>query len=170
MNNYRPQTKFGARGTVIFSEAFVILFTGGREICLVGKGGGICLQGSLLPGGIGQIPSPESEKWAARILLECFLVMSTKLFVLKISHNMTWAKASLIASACNLPALAPMALPATRQPSTSFCGSCRIISLSLHVPGSPSSALTTRYLGLKRTSERIGFLHSSRLIECLIRN
>ena len=30
---------------------------------------------------------------------------------------------------------------------TSLCGSCRMISLSLHVPGSPSSALTTRYLG-----------------------
>ena len=83
---------------------------------------------------------------------------------------MTWDKASLIASACNLPALAPMALPATRQPSTSLCGSCRMISLSLHVPGSPSSALTTRYLGLERTSERIAFLHSSRLIQCRIRN
>ena len=67
---------------------------------------------------------------------------------------------------CNVPALAPMALPATRQPSTSLCGSCRIISLSLHVPGSPSSALTTRYLGLETTSQFIGFLHSRRFIQC----
>ena len=38
--------------------------------------------------------------------------------------------------------------PATRQPSTSLCGSPRRISRSLHVPGSPSSAFTTRYRGL----------------------
>ena len=59
-----------------------------------------------------------------------------------------------------------MALPATRQPSTSLCGSCLMISRSLQVPGSPSSALTTRYLGLKRTEERIGLLQSCRLIQC----
>ena len=47
-----------------------------------------------------------------------------------------------------LPALAPMPAPATRQPSISLCGSFLIISLSLQVPGSPSSAFTTRYLGL----------------------
>src|SRR5436190_925385 len=41
-----------------------------------------------------------------------------------------------------------MARPATKHPSTSLCGSWRIISRSLHVPGSPSSALTTRYFGL----------------------
>ena len=41
-------------------------------------------------------------------------------------------------------ALAFMARPATRQPSTSLCGSPRRISRSLQVPGSPSSALTTR--------------------------
>lgn len=41
-----------------------------------------------------------------------------------------------------------MALPATRHPSMSLWGSLRMISLSLQVPGSPSSAFTTRYLGL----------------------
>merc|ERR1719209_1548785 len=46
------------------------------------------------------------------------------------------------------PALAPMAAPATKQPSTRVSGSWRIISRSLQVPGSPSSALTTKYLGL----------------------
>lgn len=45
-------------------------------------------------------------------------------------------------------ARAPMPLPATRQPSISLWGSWRIISRSLHVPGSPSSAFTTRYFGL----------------------
>lgn len=45
-------------------------------------------------------------------------------------------------------AQAPIARPAIKHPSTSLCGSCRIISLSLHVPGSPSSAFTTKYLGL----------------------
>lgn len=43
--------------------------------------------------------------------------------------------------------LAPIARPAIKQPSTSLCGSCRMISRSLQVPGSPSSALITRYLG-----------------------
>ena len=33
---------------------------------------------------------------------------------------------------------------ASRQPSTRRCGSCRMISRSLQVPGSDSSALTTR--------------------------
>jgi hypothetical protein len=47
----------------------------------------------------------------------------------------------------HLPAVAFIARPATKQPSTSLCGSPRMISRSLHVPGSPSSALTTRYLG-----------------------
>merc|ERR1719439_141686 len=46
------------------------------------------------------------------------------------------------------PALAPIALPATRHPSTRVWGSWRIISRSLQVPGSPSSALTTKYFGL----------------------
>lgn len=41
-----------------------------------------------------------------------------------------------------------MARPPTRQPSTSLWGSWRMISRSLQVPGSPSSAFTTRYLGL----------------------
>lgn len=43
-----------------------------------------------------------------------------------------------------------MARPATRQPSTSLCGSFLMISLSLQVPGSPSSAFTTRYFGLRK--------------------
>ena len=34
------------------------------------------------------------------------------------------------------------------QPSTSECGSAIIVGMSLQVPGSPSSALITRYLGL----------------------
>src|ERR1051326_8910953 len=42
------------------------------------------------------------------------------------------------------PALAPIAKDAIRQPSTRRCGSCRMISRSLQVPGSDSSALTTR--------------------------
>ena len=46
------------------------------------------------------------------------------------------------------PAVAFIARPATRHPSTNLCGSPRMISRSLHVPGSPSSAFTTRYLGL----------------------
>ena len=33
---------------------------------------------------------------------------------------------------------------ASRHPSISRCGSCRMISRSLQVPGSDSSALTTR--------------------------
>ena len=33
------------------------------------------------------------------------------------------------------------------QPSTSECGSAIIVGMSLQVPGSPSSALITRYLG-----------------------
>ena len=36
-----------------------------------------------------------------------------------------------------------------RAPSTSLCGSCLRISLSLQVPGSDSSELITRYEGLK---------------------
>lgn len=51
---------------------------------------------------------------------------------------------------CTVPALAPMPAPATKHPSINLCGSFRMISLSLHVPGSPSSALTTRYLGLHK--------------------
>ena len=50
------------------------------------------------------------------------------------------------------PAVAFIARPATRHPSTNLCGSPRMISRSLHVPGSPSSALTTRYLGLSGIS------------------
>ena len=34
------------------------------------------------------------------------------------------------------------------QPSISECGSAIIVGMSLQVPGSPSSAFTTRYLGL----------------------
>ena len=34
------------------------------------------------------------------------------------------------------------------QPSISECGSAIIVGMSLQVPGSPSSALITRYLGL----------------------
>ena len=48
--------------------------------------------------------------------------------------------------------------PATRQPSTSLCGSLRIISRSLHVPGSPSSAFTTRYRGLVSFSQPLKFM------------
>ena len=48
----------------------------------------------------------------------------------------------------DIPAVAFMARPATKHPSTSLCGSPRMISRSLQVPGSPSSALTTRYRGL----------------------
>ncbi len=33
------------------------------------------------------------------------------------------------------------------QPSINECGSAIIVGMSLQVPGSPSSALTTRYLG-----------------------
>lgn len=44
--------------------------------------------------------------------------------------------------------MAFIARPATRHPSTSLWGSPRMISRSLQVPGSPSSALTTRYRGL----------------------
>lgn len=44
----------------------------------------------------------------------------------------------------NVPALAFMAEPARRQPSTNLWGSPRRISRSLQVPGSPSSALITR--------------------------
>ena len=40
-----------------------------------------------------------------------------------------------------------MAVPAMRHPSTSLWGSWRMISRSLQVPGSDSSALTTRYEG-----------------------
>ena len=45
-------------------------------------------------------------------------------------------------------ALAPIALPAINEPSINLWGSCLIISLSLQVPGSPSSAFTTKYFGL----------------------
>ena len=45
--------------------------------------------------------------------------------------------------------MAFIARPATRQPSISVWGSWRMISRSLQVPGSPSSAFTTRYLGLQ---------------------
>lgn len=45
-----------------------------------------------------------------------------------------------------------MPVPAIKHPSTSLCGSWRMISRSLHVPGSDSSALTTRYDGLPSDS------------------
>ena len=61
------------------------------------------------------------------------------------------SRQSVHTPAVDLPALAPMARPAIRHPSTSLWGSCRIISRSLHVPGSPSSALTTKYFGLMDT-------------------
>src|SRR6478735_1652578 len=41
-----------------------------------------------------------------------------------------------------------MAKPAISAPSISLCGSWRMISRSLHDPGSDSSALITRKLGL----------------------
>ena len=50
-----------------------------------------------------------------------------------------------------------MARPPTRQPSTSLWGSWRMISRSLQVPGSPSSAFTTRYLGLRGPAGQLGY-------------
>ena len=38
------------------------------------RGGGFCLKGVCLRGWVEQTPQPELEKWAVRILLECFLV------------------------------------------------------------------------------------------------
>lgn len=58
------------------------------------------------------------------------------------------------------PAFAFIARPATKHPSTSLCGSPRIISRSLHVPGSPSSAFTTRYRG------RGSFSHPGLFTDC----
>ena len=46
------------------------------------------------------------------------------------------------------PARARMAKPAISDPSISLCGSWRMISRSLHDPGSDLSALMTRKLGL----------------------
>lgn len=43
-----------------------------------------------------------------------------------------------------IPTTPPQNAPAMRQPSMSLCGSLRMISRSLHVPGSDSSAFTTR--------------------------
>ena len=43
-----------------------------------------------------------------------------------------------------MQASAPMAKEAISAPSTKVCGSLRMISRSLQVPGSDSSALTTR--------------------------
>ena len=75
-------------GKVIISEASVILFTKGGVYLpgggpayrrglypwgSVSKGGMGRPAGSALGGGIWQTP-PELEKWAVRILLECFLV------------------------------------------------------------------------------------------------
>src|ERR687884_441476 len=42
----------------------------------------------------------------------------------------------------------PIARAVIRQPSISRCGTRRMISPSLNVPGSDSSALTVRYVGL----------------------
>lgn len=66
------------------------------------------------------------------------------------------------------PALAFMEKPARRQPSTSLWGSWRMISRSLQVPGSPSSALMTRYDGLA-TSKTIDYkpARSELLIICI---
>ena len=50
-----------------------------------------------------------------------------------------------------------MARPPTRQPSTSLWGSWRMIYRSLQVPGSPSSAFTTRYLGLRGPAGQSGY-------------
>ena len=47
-----------------------------------------------------------------------------------------------------------MLTPTQRAPSMSLWGSCLIISLSFHVPGSLSSALITRYDG--RPSDTFG--------------
>ena len=44
---------------------------------------------------------------------------------------------------------ARMAYAVMMQPSMSECGSAIISGVSLQVPGSPSSALITRYLGLR---------------------
>ena len=64
-------------GKVIFSEATVILFTGGgsayrgsgsRGCVPTGGGGWFCIRGL-----VGQTPPPESEKRAVHILPECFL-------------------------------------------------------------------------------------------------
>ncbi|KAG6550845.1 hypothetical protein Mapa_007458 [Marchantia paleacea] len=52
------------------------------------------------------------------------------------------------------PALARMPTPAIKHPSISLWGSCLMISRSLQVPGSLSSAFTTKYDG--RPSETLG--------------
>jgi hypothetical protein len=54
------------------------------------------------------------------------------------------ALADELAAHVDVAGIAPMAKPAIRQPSISVCGSWRRISRSLQVPGSDSSALTTR--------------------------
>ena len=70
----------------------------------------------------------------------------------------------------HLPALAPIPAPATKQPSISLCGSCLIISLSLQVPGSPSSAFTTRYFGLRAKRSRFSCGQFTNWIEIIIWN
>lgn len=51
-----------------------------------------------------------------------------------------------------------IARPAIKHPSTSLCGSFLIISRSLHVPGSPSSAFTTKYRGFVSLSQSLKFI------------
>ena len=50
----------------------------------------------------------------------------------------------VLAADVDVAALARIAAPAMRQPSSSLCHLCLMISRSLHVPGSDSSALMTR--------------------------
>ena len=54
------------------------------------------------------------------------------------------ALADEFAADIDVAGMRAIAKPAIRQPSTSRCGSCRMISRSLQVPGSDLSALTTR--------------------------
>ncbi len=59
------------------------------------------------------------------------------------------------------PARARIAKPAIRQPSTSLCGSLRIISLSLQVPGSDSSAFTTKKLKSETATKKTHWISNS---------
>jgi hypothetical protein len=55
--------------------------------------------------------------------------------------------ADIFAANVDVGRAGPIAKPATSAPSISLCGSWRMISRSLHEPGSDSSALITRKLG-----------------------
>ena len=52
------------------------------------------------------------------------------------------------------------------QPSMRLCGSAIISGVSLQVPGSPSSALTTRYLGLNCGASLFASVRSSPGLGC----